>query len=257
MSDEESVPCFLEDVRVKFVEGVVCRLLRLHLQTWDKSAASPEFQALLQQFFDRNNALFLFVSKKGCLVASIEVWPSHSFCRISLCAPLLANTNNHQLWPKLLSQDIIRHVERISSKTSVVQGQVHGKTILPIPISTPCGFVAQFSNRFTSRCERYDRSLTHTIETQVIDWTNQIHKTLMEDSADILKTGSNPGPWAELRFWASRKSNMESIYQQLQSPVVQKMEKTLEMMESSYYPTIQMVIGKMCCSERTQKRVYK
>lgn len=75
MSDDESVPCFLEDARVKFVEGVVCRLLRLERQTWDKSAASQEFQALLQDFFEKNNVLFFFVSKHGCLVASTEVCP--------------------------------------------------------------------------------------------------------------------------------------------------------------------------------------
>uniref|UniRef100_A0A3B4AB83 Dynein heavy chain tail domain-containing protein n=1 Tax=Periophthalmus magnuspinnatus TaxID=409849 RepID=A0A3B4AB83_9GOBI len=228
MSDEESVPCFLEDVRVKFVQGVVCRLLRLQRQTWEKSAASQEFQTLLQQFFDKNSVIFIFVSKNGGLEASNE-----------LCAPLLANTNNHKMWPRLLSQDVIHHVERISSKTAVVQGQIQGKTVLPIPMST------QWLDKPLSHVRIYDRSLTHTIETHIINWTNQIHKTLMEDSADIMKTGSNPGPWAELKFWASRKSNIESIYQQLQSPVVQKMEKALETIESSYHPVIQMGIEKV------------
>ncbi|KAK7886266.1 hypothetical protein WMY93_025887 [Mugilogobius chulae] len=278
MSDEESVPCFVEDVRVKFVEGVVCRLLRLQSQTWDKSAACPEFQTLLLQFFDMKNIIFIFVSKKGVLEASSEscltqnnqmyilkkksvplstenfrelltygLMSSSPLLQLSciieqLCAPLLANTNNHQMWPRLLSQDVIRHVETISSKTAVVQGQIQGKTVLPIPTSAQW-LDKPLSNAKTS--ENFDRSLTHTIETHVINWTNQIHKALMEDSADIMKAGSNPGPWAELKFWASRKSNMENIYQQLQSPVVQKMEKILEIAESSYHPTIQMVIGKV------------
>ncbi|XP_055083623.1 dynein axonemal heavy chain 11 isoform X2 [Periophthalmus magnuspinnatus] len=273
MSDEESVPCFLEDVRVKFVQGVVCRLLRLQRQTWEKSAASQEFQTLLQQFFDKNSVIFIFVSKNGGLEASNESSVTQNdqvyilkkksvplgtenyreiltyglvspclllqlSCTIEqLCAPLLANTNNHKMWPRLLSQDVIHHVERISSKTAVVQGQIQGKTVLPIPMST------QWLDKPLSHS--YDRSLTHTIETHIINWTNQIHKTLMEDSADIMKTGSNPGPWAELKFWASRKSNIESIYQQLQSPVVQKMEKALETIESSYHPVIQMGIEKV------------
>uniref|UniRef100_A0AAV2MDL9 AAA+ ATPase domain-containing protein n=1 Tax=Knipowitschia caucasica TaxID=637954 RepID=A0AAV2MDL9_KNICA len=128
-----------------------------------------------------------------------------------ICAPLLANTNNHQMWPRLLSQDVLRHVERICSKTAVVQGQIQGKTILPIPMAT------QWLEKPLSHmqmAESCNRSLTHTIETHVINWSNQIHKTLMEDSADILKTDSKAGPWAELKFWASRKNNITGIYQQ-------------------------------------------
>lgn len=74
MSDDESVPSFLEDVRVKFVEEKVCGLLRLHRQTWEKSAVNEEFQTLLKDFFDKECAVFFCSSKKGCLVASNEVW---------------------------------------------------------------------------------------------------------------------------------------------------------------------------------------
>ncbi|XP_008293045.1 dynein heavy chain 11, axonemal [Stegastes partitus] len=91
--------------------------------------------------------------------------------------------------------------------------------------------------------ENYDRALAHAIETQVINWTNLIQKVLKEDSSDLLKTGCNPGPSAELKFWASRKSNVESIYHQLQSPVVQMMAEMLEMMDSSYHPIIKTLIG--------------
>ncbi|XP_077576473.1 dynein axonemal heavy chain 11 [Stigmatopora nigra] len=66
---------------------------------------------------------------------------------------------------------------------------------------------------------------------------------LKEDSSDILKTGCHPGPRAELGFWASRKSNIQSVYQQLLSPVVQRMAEMLEIMESSYYPSIKTLIG--------------
>lgn len=82
MSDEESVPSFLEDDRVKFVEEKVCGLLRLQRQTWEKSAVHEEFQALLKDLFEKENIIFFFSSQKGCLVASKEVW-------------LLQNIQNH------------------------------------------------------------------------------------------------------------------------------------------------------------------
>ncbi|KAJ8288109.1 hypothetical protein COCON_G00007680 [Conger conger] len=76
----------------------------------------------------------------------------------------------------------------------------------------------------------------------VISWTHQIREVLREDSARLLLQGSNPGPSAELDFWKSRKENMQNIYEQLQSPVIQKMRKILEMTESSYYPTFKTTI---------------
>lgn len=72
--DDESVPSFMEDVRVKFVEEKVCGLLRLHRQTWGKSAVNEEFQTLLKDFFEKKSVIFFSSSKKGCLVASSEVW---------------------------------------------------------------------------------------------------------------------------------------------------------------------------------------
>lgn len=77
MSDDESVPYFMEDVRVKFVEGKVCGLLRLHRQTWEKSSANEEFQTRLKDFFEKESVLFFWSSKKGCLVASNEVCLIH------------------------------------------------------------------------------------------------------------------------------------------------------------------------------------
>ncbi|XP_042345657.1 dynein axonemal heavy chain 11 [Plectropomus leopardus] len=277
MSDDESVPSFLEDVRVKFVEEKVCGLLRLHRQTWDKCAVNEEFQTCLKNFFDKESVIFFSSSKKAGLVASHEVphvaqnkhiyiikkraVPSSSenyrdlllFGLLSpspllqlsstveqVCVPLLSNYKNHQMWPNLMSEDIIQHVENMCSKTSVVQGQALGKCVLPIP--TAANWMENSYRNF-KMYNNYDRALAHAIETQVINWTNLIQKILKEDSSDLLVTGCNPGPSAELTFWASRKSNIQNIYHQLQSPVVQKMAKMLEMMDSSYHPTIKSLIG--------------
>ncbi|XP_060906749.1 dynein axonemal heavy chain 11 [Labrus mixtus] len=277
MSDDESVPSFVEDVRVKFVEEKVCRLLQLHRQTWEKSIVNEEFQTRLKDFFEKDSVIYCFSSNRGHVVASKEVptvaqnkqiyilkktvatvtpenfrqllvfgllSPSlllQLTCTVEqVCFPLLSNNKNHQMWPNFMSEDIIRHIERMCCKTSVIQGQVLGKTILPVPSATDW---TDNSNSTIKMYNNYDRALAHAIETLIINWTNVIQKILKEDSSDIIMTDCNPGPNAELTFWASRKKNIQDIYHQLQSPVVQKMVKILEIMDSSYHPTIQTLIG--------------
>ncbi|KAM6995333.1 dynein axonemal heavy chain 11 [Tautogolabrus adspersus] len=279
MSDDESVPSFVEDVRVKFVKEKVCRLLQLHRQTWEKCVVNEEFQTLLKDFFEKDSVIYCFSTNRGYLVASKEAptvaqnkqiyimkktvvtVTAENFRQLLLfgllspslplqlirtveqvCFPLLSNNKNHQMWPNLMSEDIIRHVERMCCKTSVIQGQVLGKTILPVPSATDW---TENSNSSIKMCNNYDRALAHAIETLIINWTNVIQNILKEDSSDVIMTGCNPGRNAELTFWASRKNNIQDIYHQLQSPVVQKMVNILEIMDSSYHPTIQTLIGKI------------
>lgn len=52
-----------------------------------------------------------------------------------LC-PLLANDRNHESWPHVVSQDVLRHVHNLKSSVYVVSGQVKGKTLLPLPVGT-------------------------------------------------------------------------------------------------------------------------
>uniref|UniRef100_A0A8D3CJW0 Dynein axonemal heavy chain 11 n=1 Tax=Scophthalmus maximus TaxID=52904 RepID=A0A8D3CJW0_SCOMX len=220
------VPALLQDARVNFVAETVCGLLRLQRQTWERSAAAEDFQALLGDFFERGPAVFFSSPRSACLVASKEVR--------AVCVPLLSNNKNHQMWPHLLSEDIVRHVESVRSVTSVVRGQVLGETVLPVPTAT---------DWIDNSHSTFQMALAHAIETQVINWTALIQKILKEDSSDLLTTGCTPGPNVELRFWESRESNVRSIYHQLQSPTVKKMAKMLEMMDSSYHPTIKILVG--------------
>ncbi|XP_068180103.1 dynein axonemal heavy chain 11 [Antennarius striatus] len=276
MSDEENVASFLEDVRVKFVERRVVELLRIDGQTWEKFAVNEEFQTILKTFFDRESVIF-FSSTKTCLTASHEAPPvapdkqiyilkktlgtiSVENCREHLlfgllsplpllqllstveevCAPLLSNNKNHLMWPNLMSEDIVQHVERLCHRMLIIRGQVLGKTVLPIPT------VTDWIENAYNICKTYnnhDRALSHVIETLVINWTNLIQKILNEDPSDRFIKGCNPGPNAELKFWTSRKSNIQNIYHQLQSPIVQKMVKMLELIDSSYHPAIKTLIG--------------
>jgi len=49
-------------------------------------------------------------------------------------SPLLSNENNHEGWPEVVAQDVLRHVQNVKSRVYVVSGQVRGKTLLPLPV---------------------------------------------------------------------------------------------------------------------------
>ncbi|XP_056142990.1 dynein axonemal heavy chain 11 [Lampris incognitus] len=277
MSDNESEPSFQEDGRVKFIGEKVCRALRLQRQTWERSCAGEEVQAALKEFFLKMRILFFTPSSSGGLVVSREGSPAAHFKGVyvlkkraaplssenchglllfglmspsplpqlsntfeQVYVPLLSNKKNHELWPNIMSEDIIRHVENMRTKASVVQDQIIGKIVLPLPTAT---VPMETSYSVTKLYDSYDRTVVHTIESLVISWTSLIQKVLKEDSAELLLKGFNPGPAVELNFWATRRNNIENIYQQLESPAVKKMMRILEMVESSYYPTIKALIG--------------
>ena len=50
--------------------------------------------------------------------------------------PLLANERNHEQWPQVVSEDVMRHIHHLKSSVYVVSGQVKGKTLLPLPPGT-------------------------------------------------------------------------------------------------------------------------
>ena len=48
--------------------------------------------------------------------------------------PLLSNTRNHDNWPNVVSQDVLRHVHQLKNNVFVIAGQVKGRTLLPLPV---------------------------------------------------------------------------------------------------------------------------
>merc|ERR1712105_76592 len=59
------------------------------------------------------------------------------------------------------------------------------------------------------------RSLLHTTETIVIDWSNQVRDVLKQDSSQPLKEGKHPCPDVEIQFWDARHENLKSMYSQV------------------------------------------
>ena len=50
-----------------------------------------------------------------------------------LLVPVFGNVNNQIDWPKVISNDLIRHINNLKNKTHVIVGQMRGRTQLPIP----------------------------------------------------------------------------------------------------------------------------
>ena len=50
-----------------------------------------------------------------------------------LLIPIFSNSQNCNDWPKVISDDLLRHINNLKNKTFVISGQMKGKTQLPIP----------------------------------------------------------------------------------------------------------------------------
>ncbi|KAI7806173.1 dynein axonemal heavy chain 11 [Triplophysa rosa] len=273
MSEEQEEEQFSEDHRVQYVGERLCRMLQVQADAWENFVNLEKNKSLFTMLFETRVRLLFFsstaanditVSTEVCHLSkhkgvyilkkeNVPIVPEN--CRSSLlfgalsptfltqlsdtiekvCLPVLSNKKNHQMWPKTISQDVLKHNENLQSKMSVVRGQLCGKTILPIPAI----------NDWMERCEvetftlqdSHSRAGIYAIESMVISWTHMIYKVLRADSAELLEKGKTPGPKAELDFWRARKTNIQSINEQLQNPGVRKMMRILEIIESSYFPS--------------------
>jgi dynein heavy chain len=47
--------------------------------------------------------------------------------------PVFANSQNQSDWPKVISNDLMKHINNLKNRTFVISGQIKGKTQLPIP----------------------------------------------------------------------------------------------------------------------------
>ncbi|XP_054702769.1 dynein axonemal heavy chain 9 isoform X1 [Grus americana] len=154
--------------------------------------------------------------------------------------PILTNQKNHQGWPQVVSQDIIRHVHNLKSIVFMVVGQVKGKTLLSLPAGSEGIEDIDLENE--KFLELIDKSLVHATESAIIDWSYQIQGALKKESSEPLLQGSNPNPKVELEFWKNRCDDLESIYNQLRTRKVRNMMEVLERVESSYVPAFKAML---------------
>ena len=64
----------------------------------------------------------------------------------------------------------------------------------------------------------------------------QVEEVLSKDSAQVLEDGENPGPLEEIKFWESKKVNLESLFEQMKAPTTRNMASILNVTDSAYYP---------------------
>ncbi|XP_043925657.1 dynein axonemal heavy chain 9 [Protopterus annectens] len=262
------------DKRYEFLENYVLKTFKLKADRWQKCISTDEYQQILQSFLDKNEHSLLVVSltSAGQLIPSFE-FPSSSknkaiffskkskeplsadslktnliFGDISpslleqfaalveeVIVPVLSNNRNHQSWPQVVSQDVMRHTHNLKSNVFVVIGQVRGKTLLPLPAGTEKVDYDIYENEKNSG-DAVDKGIVHAIETAIIEWSHQILEVLKRDSSDLLLQGQHPNPYVELEFWKNRCADLECIYDQLRALKVQKMAELLERVQSSYFP---------------------
>lgn len=48
---------------------------------------------------------------------------------------MLSNGLNHNDWPRVVSDDIHRHLEKLRSKVVTLRGHAEGRTLLPLPLT--------------------------------------------------------------------------------------------------------------------------
>lgn len=74
-----------------------------------------------------------------------------------------------------------------------VQGQVSGRTILPMPVGVEKCVVTARELQENAECA-VDLYLKSAIEGVVIKWVTQINDVFMETSANAFNNGQNPAP---------------------------------------------------------------
>ncbi|KAM7382161.1 hypothetical protein PAMA_012837 [Pampus argenteus] len=274
--DESPAP---EDQRLDFIADYVLRTLKLKHDRWQKCVSSEDNRRVLQEFLDRPEQRTLVVSvtaggllqpaaaftaasrnkavyfvkqrqsalspdsmKDNLVCGDLSYAPLDQFSALveEVVVPLLSNSKNHTEWPQVVSQDLRRHVHSLKTHVFMVSGQVQGKTLLPLPAGSER--VEQVALETDKRGETVDKSIIHSLESAVIEWSHQICAVLKKDSSEALLEGKNPTPHTELLFWKNRYADLECIYSQLKSSKVKKMEMLLEAVESSYSPAFSNIL---------------
>uniref|UniRef100_A0A672IQ98 Dynein axonemal heavy chain 11 n=1 Tax=Salarias fasciatus TaxID=181472 RepID=A0A672IQ98_SALFA len=144
---------------------------------------------------------------------------------------VLSNGLNHEDWPRVVSDDIHRHLEKLRSRVVTLRGRAEGRTLLPLPLClerAPTGWPL-------------DHGLLYSIETLIVQWSGQIWNVLKKDSGMALLQGDHPGPNVELQFWTTQRENLLGI----QSQVLKQIMEILRRVKSSYHAAFKSVCLKV------------
>ncbi|XP_041975803.1 dynein beta chain, ciliary [Aricia agestis] len=261
-----------QDPRFEFIGSYVVKSLKLKPEKWLRLLSVEEHRSTLRDFVDKprptllvvtlthtaqllpvvsfpcclKNKAVYFVKKRPDVVPRESCADMVIFGDLAprlidelaslvdeVLVPLLSNPLNHDGWPRVVSQDILKQIHNLKSTVYEVKGKVNGQTVLPMPVGVE---LVHEAARGLDRGEGVDLYLKSAVEGVVIKWAQQINDVVMEDSAQAFNNGNNPLPSVELAFWRSRVNNLSYIYDQLRTERVRCMAVILEKTTSAYYP---------------------
>ncbi|CAG7732677.1 unnamed protein product [Allacma fusca] len=149
--------------------------------------------------------------------------------------PLISSAANQDKWPDTVVGDVKQHTQEITGVLYSVQGQLKGKTLLPMPLSLDAVDENERNLQEVGPSE-VDLQLKTQIETLIIKWAQQINEVLKQDSSKALQSGTNPTPIAEMAFWEDRVQDLQCIYDQLNDEKIRKIATIIEGTGSTYWP---------------------
>ena len=179
----------------------------------------------------------------GTFVAKIGGMSSFEHLELiskNVLIPVLSNQTNQLSWGDLKSQNITDCFHSFLSSSAILCGQVKAETRLPTP---PLYGGGENSNSNVSGNGNSNGPLSEStnrislLESTIITWTKQIKNVLKQDPETQLKLGFHPTPDVEISFWKNKANNLNSIFEQLQSPSTRRVLKALDQAKSTYCTT--------------------
>uniref|UniRef100_A0A3Q3L381 Dynein axonemal heavy chain 11 n=1 Tax=Labrus bergylta TaxID=56723 RepID=A0A3Q3L381_9LABR len=246
----------LSDERVDFLREQAFCVLRVKTDKWNRFIGAEENQKIILDFLDRiwTNRLLFFTGPGGTLHAgdaqvrnthwSVINTHWHTLIHTKLLllryqsifkfpilvlVCVLSNGLNHEDWPRVVSTDIHRHLEKLRNRVVTLRGHAEGRTLLPLPLSVERARPQDIILRSVHFSMRY---LLHCVEL-MIQWSGQIWNVLKKDSGTVLLRGDHPGPNVELQFWTTQRENLPCY--QIRSSKVKNVMEILRRVKSSYY----------------------
>ncbi|XP_033960741.1 dynein axonemal heavy chain 11 [Pseudochaenichthys georgianus] len=273
----------LSDERVDFVREQAFCVLRVKIDKWNRFIGAEENQKVILDYLDHiwTNRLLLYTGPGGTLHAgdaqTSPPWKTKLLCvlkkgvkRISrqrfrhelrlgevagypmehlpvviseVLVFVLSNGLNHEDWPRVVSDDIHRHLEKLRNRVVTLRGRAEGRTLLPLPLSVERARHEDMELSPTGW--PLDRGLLYSIETLIVQWSGQIWTVLKKDSGVLLLRGDHPGPNVELQFWTTQRENLLGIQSQIQSPKTEHVMEILRRVNSSYYSSFNEICVKV------------
>lgn len=115
-----------------------------------------------------------------------------------------------------LTADMVAHTQRFLAQISLAVQQMLGETSLPLPPEEIVDVHASAS----------DYDLVHRLEGAINEWVTIVQNVLTKE---LQRTPDGPGPLAEIEFWRQRNAVLGSVFEQMNSPTVQKIVQVVEL----------------------------